>query len=82
MSLFVCAKCGCVDNTATSSYWMLTNEYMVDKFDYAKELQPYKGMGLCSECGRLATPPQTAVMSWCPVNGTGSSRRRKLPKSS
>lgn len=55
MSLFVCAKCGCVDNTATSSYWMLTNEYMVDKFEYAKELQPYKGMGLCSECGRLAT---------------------------
>lgn len=32
MSLFVCAKCGCVDNTATSSYWMLTNEYM----DYIK----------------------------------------------
>lgn len=57
MSLFVCAKCGCVDNTATSSYWMLTNEYMVDKFDYAKELQPYKGMALCSECGRLATSP-------------------------
>lgn len=57
MSLFVCAKCGCVDNTATSSYWMLTNEYMVDKFKYAKELQPYKGMGLCSECGRLATSP-------------------------
>lgn len=57
MSLFVCAKCGCVDNTATSSYWMLTNEYMVDEYDYAKELQPYKGMGLCSECGRLATSP-------------------------
>lgn len=57
MSLFVCAKCGCVDNTATSSYWMLTNEHMVDEFDYAKELQPYKGMGLCSECGRLATSP-------------------------
>lgn len=30
---------------------------MVDKFEYAKELQPYKGMGLCSECGRLATSP-------------------------
>lgn len=54
----MCAKCGCVDNTATSSYWMLTNEYMVDKFEYAKELQPYKGMGLCSECGRLATSPE------------------------
>lgn len=25
-------------------------------------------------------PVPTAVMSWCPVNGTGSSRRRKLPK--
>lgn len=27
-------------------------------------------------------PALTAVMSWCPENGTGSSRRRKLPKSS
>jgi hypothetical protein len=26
-------------------------------------------------------PALTAVMSWCPENGTGSSRRRKLPKS-
>lgn len=54
--IFLCFL-GCIDNTATSSYWMLTNEYMVDKFEYAKELQPYKGMGLCSECGRLATSP-------------------------
>lgn len=38
MSLFVCAKCGCVDNTATSSYWMLTNEYMVDEYDKKEEL--------------------------------------------
>lgn len=29
----------------------------VERVDYAKELQPYKGMGLCSECGRLATSP-------------------------
>lgn len=35
----------------------INNNYMVDKFEYAKELQPYKGMGLCSECGRLATSP-------------------------
>nr|DAN99786.1 MAG TPA: hypothetical protein [Caudoviricetes sp.] len=27
-------------------------------------------------------PAQTGVMSWYPVNGMGSSRRRKLPKSS
>lgn len=23
MSLFVCSKCGCIDNTATSCYWAL-----------------------------------------------------------
>lgn len=23
MSLFVCSKCGCIDNTATSYYWAL-----------------------------------------------------------
>lgn len=50
----MCAKCGCVDNTATSSYWMLTNEYMVDKFEYAKELQPYKGIGAASVLRKLA----------------------------
>lgn len=77
----MCAKCGCVDNTATSSYWMLTNEYMVDKFEYAKELQPYKAWGCAANAGGWL-PAQTAVMSWCPENGTGSSRRRKLPKSS
>lgn len=31
-------------------------EYPIKSYD-AKELQPYKGMGLCSECGRLATSP-------------------------
>lgn len=51
---------------------MLTNEYMVDKFEYAKELQPYKGMGLCSECGRLATSPDGRDVV-VPGNGTGSS---------
>lgn len=24
MSLFVCSRCGCIDNTATSCYWALT----------------------------------------------------------
>lgn len=26
MSLFVCSKCGCIDNTATSYYWALMKE--------------------------------------------------------
>lgn len=52
----------------------------MDEFDYAKELQPYKGMGLCSECGRLATSPDGRDVV-VPGNGTGGSRRRKLLKS-
>lgn len=58
----MCAKCGCVDNTATSSYWMLTNEYMVDKFDYAKELQPYKGMGLNALCNMRTDIVATMIL--------------------
>lgn len=34
MSLFVCAKCGCVDNTATSSY----SEYQINGKKYAGEI--------------------------------------------
>jgi hypothetical protein len=37
MSLFMCEKCGCVENTATSNYW-------TDK--YSKPPKPL----LCSEC--------------------------------
>jgi hypothetical protein len=37
------------------NYKWVVGKYV--KFEYAKELQPYKGMGLCSECGRLATSP-------------------------
>ena len=28
MSIFICEKCKCVDNTATSEYWALTNKYL------------------------------------------------------
>lgn len=47
MSLFICAKCGCVDNTAASSYWSLMN------IRYDGDLQKYAGKPLCSECGLL-----------------------------
>nr|DAN61572.1 MAG TPA: hypothetical protein [Caudoviricetes sp.] len=39
-----------------------------------------RAWGCAANAGGLL-PPLTAVMSWCPENGTGSSRRRKLPKS-
>jgi hypothetical protein len=41
MSLFVCEKCNCVDNTATSRYW----NQMMEARDKGKEFKP-----LCSEC--------------------------------
>lgn len=47
-----------------------TTETLIDDMDRTESLAG----------GWLPVP--TAVMSWCPVNGTGSSRRRKLPKSS
>lgn len=51
MSVFVCAKCGCVDNTATSDYWAL--RYHSEEYIWDKSLIPYKGKPLCSECARV-----------------------------
>lgn len=45
MPLFICAKCGCVDNTALTTYW---SRKMVP---YSEELKEYEGKPLCSECG-------------------------------
>ena len=53
MSLFVCAKCGCIDNTATSSYWMLAIGNTLNSLEYAPELKPYKGSPLCFECAKV-----------------------------
>lgn len=47
MSLFVCSKCGCVENTALGLWWVRGNpEY----FKWDSENEQYKGKGLCSEC--------------------------------
>lgn len=53
MSLFICAKCGCIDNTATSSYWGLTGLSVEDNYIYDDSLKEYKGMPLCSECAKI-----------------------------
>lgn len=34
MSLFICAKCGCIENTATSNYWALTRKGAKDDHIY------------------------------------------------
>lgn len=56
MSLFICAKCGCVDNTATSDYWaltMLVPKGVFDNLEIDPSLEMYKGEALCSECARV-----------------------------
>lgn len=52
MPIFICAKCGCIDNTATSSYWTLRLGTNRDNLKYHKSLADYIGKPLCSECGR------------------------------
>jgi hypothetical protein len=51
MGIFICAKCGCVENTALSSYWTVTKKLFPIAYD--EELKEYKGKPLCSECGNL-----------------------------
>lgn len=62
------------------------SERLIKCWDCKKEyiftaIRKYNTTELCGIAGGWLPVP-TAVMSWCPVNGTGSSRRRKLPKSS
>lgn len=45
MPLFICAKCGCVENTALCTYWFRTD------LKYCDELKEYQDKPLCSECG-------------------------------
>lgn len=45
MSLFVCDKCGCVENTALGRYWMKDFPDMWSKDN--------EGLALCSECAPL-----------------------------
>ena len=51
MSLFICAKCGCVENTATSDYWVVVHNLF--PIEYDGSLKGYEGKPLCSECGRI-----------------------------
>ncbi len=51
MPIFICSKCGCVENTATSSYWSLDIGRVKDDLEYHPTLEAYKHQPLCSECG-------------------------------
>lgn len=45
MGLFVCDKCGCVENTALGRYWSKDFSDMWEKDN--------EGLALCSECAPL-----------------------------
>lgn len=51
MPLFICAKCGCIDNTAISSYWHLDIGGHFNDLEYYPPLEAYRNKPLCSECG-------------------------------
>lgn len=52
MSIFVCSKCGCVDNKATSSYWSIVHNLFPDA-EWDESIKAYKGKPLCSECCKV-----------------------------
>lgn len=52
MGCFICAKCGCVDNTATSEYWSIVTRLAPDA-EWDESLLPYKWNPLCSECCKI-----------------------------
>ena len=53
MSIFICEKCKCVDNTATSEYWALTNKSLYKDYAFQDDLKEYIGKPLCSECAKI-----------------------------
>lgn len=51
MALFICKKCGTIENTSLCSYWCLAME---DEWEWSEELKDYKGEKcLCSECAKI-----------------------------
>lgn len=70
MSLFVCSKCGCIDNTATSYYWALIRPCKNRIYD--KSLKGYEGKPLCSECAAIEYSKGGEVVV---VPGTGAGRQ-------
>lgn len=60
MSLFICSKCGCIDNTATSCYWALIRP--CNNRQYDESLKGYEGKPLCSECAKIEYKDDTVFV--------------------
>lgn len=77
MSLFVCSKCGCIDNTATSYYWALIRPCKNRIYD--KSLKGYEGKPLCSECAAIEYDKEDKlhkisryIVNFCRSNNIGT----------
>lgn len=73
MSLFVCSKCGCIDNTATSCYWAIIRPCKNRIYD--KSLKGYEGKPLCSECAAIEYDKDDKLVV---VPGTWHGRFKKV----
>lgn len=74
MSLFVCSKCGCIDNTATSCYWALIRPCKNRIYD---KLQFMKGKKVDIRLGRgLAN--QIKINKTIPVSHKPKEERRMM----
>lgn len=78
MSLFVCSKCGCIDNTATSYYWFLIRPCIGRIYD--ESLKGYEGKPLCSECAAIGYDKEDQLVVVFLERGTVSSRKNGLLK--
>lgn len=64
MSLFICEKCGCIENTATSTYWYIKSNK--NNIIYDETLKDYKDKYLCSECGSFKFIEETGQLELIP----------------
>ena len=53
MSVFICAKCGCLENTACCSVHFMTIPEVSAEIEFSPDMEQYRGKKLCSVCARL-----------------------------
>ena len=63
MSLFICEKCHCIENTAFGWYWC---RYIGKEPWFGSEYKDLEGKALCSECAppQFAEGKQTGFGKW------------------
>lgn len=76
MSLFICAKCGCLENTACCSVHFMTIPEVAAEIEFSPEMEQYRGKKLCSVCARLKHEGERVI---CVAGKWHGKFDRKLP---